>query len=121
MTGVQALEAGRRAYEAVAAGSADATPARPERASITMRTKPDEARPHLFTPEKGRSKGRVIGQQISILPPLIRLEDLHPHEVQARPSLLWQIGNRSHETAANAVGDLAFSYNEDDDKDCIGY
>ena len=108
MTGVEALEAGRRAYEAVAAGSADATPARPERASITMRTKPDEARPHLFTPKGGDRNGERLDQQISILPPLIRPRTRHPHEGQARPSLLWQIGNRSHDPAEQRCGGPGF-------------
>ena len=62
---------------------------RPERASITMRTKHDEARPHLFTPKGGDRNGERLDQQISILPPLIRPRTRHPHEGQARPSLLW--------------------------------
>jgi hypothetical protein len=65
MSGVEAFEAGRREYEAVAAGSTGATPAAPAAAPsarpITMRTKHDEARRHFFTPKRGRAKGRVIG------------------------------------------------------------
>ena len=60
-TGVEAFEAGRREYEAVAAGYTGATPAAPaaatQRAPITVRAKHDEARLHFLTPKRGR----VIG------------------------------------------------------------
>jgi hypothetical protein len=49
MTAAEAFEAGRREYEAFAAGSTGATPAAPsgctQRAPIKMRTNHDEARP----------------------------------------------------------------------------
>jgi hypothetical protein len=47
MTGTEALEAGRRAYEAAADGSTGAAlpTAEPQRAPVTMRTQHDEAGP----------------------------------------------------------------------------
>jgi len=61
MTGVQVLEAGRRAYEAVAAGSADATPAvhsaapsAPQSRCERNLTKPG---PICLPPKKGDRKG----------------------------------------------------------------
>jgi hypothetical protein len=61
MTGVEAFEAGRREYEAVAAGTTGDTPAAPAAAPsarpITMRTKHEEARPHFLPRKEGERKG----------------------------------------------------------------
>jgi hypothetical protein len=74
MTGVEAFEAGRREYRRYSGGAGG----RPQRASITMRTKHGEARPHLFTKKRRRSKGRVSRSTNQYSAALNRTEDAPP-------------------------------------------
>jgi hypothetical protein len=113
MTRGEALEAGRRAIRScccwVHRRYSGGASGRPQRAlnhdANENMTKPG---PILFTPKGGDRNGERLDQQISILPPLIRPRTRHPHEGQARPSLLWQIGNRSHDPAEQRCGGPGF-------------
>jgi hypothetical protein len=64
MTGVEAFEAGRREYEAVAAGSTGANPGgasgRPPGAPQSRcERNMTKARPHLFTPKRGDRNNKL--------------------------------------------------------------
>jgi hypothetical protein len=72
MTGVEAIEAGRREYEAVAAETTGATPAAPRSHPPPRQSRCERnmTRPGpIFTPKRERAKGKVIDQQINNLRP----------------------------------------------------